>query len=67
MVDAILASAGLSAYATSFDDEGYDDLDYLRMLPPAELRSVAVDCGMKPGHAAKFVSWMPTGGPPPPA
>ena len=32
MVDAMLASAGLSAYATVFDDEGYDDLDYLREI-----------------------------------
>ena len=66
-VEALLRSFRLEEYIQKFDDEGYDDLDYLRTLPPAELRSVAVDCGMKPGHAAKFVSWMPTGGPPPPA
>ena len=36
MVDAVLASAGLSAYATIFDDEGYDDLDYLRDIAQAD-------------------------------
>ena len=36
MVDALLASAGLSAYATVFDDEGYDDLDYLREIAQAD-------------------------------
>ena len=36
MVDALLASAGLSAYATNFDDEGYDDLDYLREIAQAD-------------------------------
>ena len=63
----LLRDFNLTEYAEAFVENGYDDLEYLRTLPPAELRSVAVDCGMKPGHAAKFVSWMPTGGPPPPA
>ena len=54
----MLRSFRLDSYVQAFDDEGYDDLHYLRELPAASLRSVAADCGMKPGHAAKFVTWM---------
>ena len=57
-VGSLLRSFRLEMYVQAFDDEGYDDLDYLRELPAAALRSVAADCGMKPGHAAKFVTWM---------
>ena len=57
-VNVLFKALGMEQYAEKFDDEGYDDLHYLRELPAASLRSVAADCGMKPGHAAKFVTWM---------
>ena len=57
-VRAELARFGLGDYAETFDEEGYDDLLYLRGLSVACLEAVAVQCRMKPGHGMKFVDRM---------
>ena len=46
-------------YAERMEDDGYDDLPYLLGLDESELQHVAEQVGMKPGHVAKFVAWMP--------
>ena len=54
----VLASFALSAYAQAFEDEGYDDLAYLLTQSEPQLRRTASDVGLKPGHVAKFATWM---------
>ena len=50
-----LHSVGLSQYADGFDEQGYDDLNYLCGMDAAERAVVAEATKMRPGHAAKFV------------
>jgi hypothetical protein len=52
----LLRSFRLEEYAPTFEEEGYDDVPYLRTLDEAELRTVLTDAiRMKPGHVARFV------------
>ena len=57
-VSKALADLHLEIYAPKFDEQGYDDLAYLRTLPEPKLREVAAAIGMKPGHVHKFVDAM---------
>ena len=56
-VRAILGHLSLGQYAARFDDEGYDDADFMLTLAKrSELKAVGKqELGMKPGHAHKFV------------
>jgi len=54
-VAAALARVGLQAYVAAFDDEGFDDIEFLGSMDAAERAEVAEAAEMKPGHAAKFV------------
>ena len=49
----------LGKYADVFASEGYDDLDYLRSLNDGSLRTLAMELGLKPGHAAKLAAMLP--------
>ena len=57
-VCAVLKVLRLEVYAATFEEMGYDDLDYLvNTLSTEQLRKVAVDdLAMKPGHAHKLVA-----------
>ena len=48
----------LAQYASSFEEEGYDDLRYLASLDERGLRRIAEAVQMKRGHAERFVAWM---------
>ncbi|EOD39995.1 hypothetical protein EMIHUDRAFT_223217 [Emiliania huxleyi CCMP1516] len=50
-----LERVGLPQYADAFDEQGYDDLNYILEMDAAERKTVAEATGMRPGHAAKFV------------
>ena len=41
-------------WAATFDAQGYDDLDYLRVMSAAQQEELLDAIGMKPGHRAKF-------------
>ena len=49
-VRALLASYRLEQYAEAFDEQGYDDLSYLRTLDAVALGTVLSEIGMKPGQ-----------------
>ena len=57
-VASTLSSWLLGQYAEAFDEQGYDDLDYLKTLSEEKLMKVASDVAMKPGHAGKFALYM---------
>ena len=48
----------LLQYADAFEEQGYDDLEYLRELDVAALKGVAQAASMKPGHAARFRDFL---------
>jgi len=52
-----LEGVGLGRYAAAFEEQGYDDLRYLRTMDAAERATVAESVGMKQGHASKFVKF----------
>ncbi|EOD24120.1 hypothetical protein EMIHUDRAFT_238946 [Emiliania huxleyi CCMP1516] len=54
---AALEGVGLGRYAAAFEEQGYDDLRYLRTMDAAERATVAESVGMKQGHANKFVKF----------
>ena len=53
-----LADWRLDSYASKFDELGYDDLLWLKMMSAERLKEVTQAVGMKTGHAAKFLSYM---------
>ena len=55
----MLTAFRLERYAEVMDEEGYDDLRWLCDAGAAQLRAVAEGVGMKPGHARKFVDYVP--------
>ena len=61
-VRSLLAQWRLEQYADKFDEEGYDDIDFLKSLKrddKAALETVLREgIGMKAGHVAKFVQWL---------
>ena len=55
----LLRAYRLEQYADAFDEQGYDDLPYLRELDEESLRKVVQDqIGMKPGHMERFIKWF---------
>ena len=55
----LLRAYRLEQYADAFDEQGYDDLPYLRELDEESLRKVVKDqIGMKPGHMERFIKWF---------
>ena len=64
-VRALLEHCRLEQYAATFEEEGYDDLPFLRGLEVEKLKGIATaELGMKPGHAAKLIKMMETYVPP---
>ena len=57
-VRAALARLNLEQYAATFDDLGYDDLPYLLRMSAEARQEVAVEAGLKPGHARKFIELL---------
>ena len=54
-IPAILDELGLAAYVHKFDESGFDDVEFLRVLSRAELMEVCTgSLGMKLGHAMKL-------------
>ena len=51
---AFLAAIRLEQYAEAFDEQGYDDLPFLRRLEEEHLKEICDSVNMKPGHAHKF-------------
>ena len=60
-VVAYLERIKLQQYAAQFDEQGYDDLDFLLKMDDAMLTEVARAVGMKRGHEYKFVTCFATG------
>lgn len=54
-VRTFLAAIRLEQYAEAFDEQGYDDLPFLRRLEEEHLKEICDSVNMKPGHAMKFV------------
>lgn len=59
-VHSVLARMHLEQYWQAFDKLGYDDLEFLRMMPRSELVKVAQATEMKTGHQLKFVMQFAT-------
>ena len=53
----VLRMMNLEQYASTLEEAGWDDLEFLLTLDPAALRSIAKEAGMKHGHALKFSAW----------
>ena len=54
-LDAFLLKIGLSEYLPQLKLLGWDDLSFLRTRSASEVKWIADEAGMKPGHAAKFM------------
>ena len=57
-VASLLTSFGLTRYVDILEEQGYDDVCFLRQLGEQSLRDVGTSAGMLPGHLAKFVTYM---------
>ena len=57
-VRAALAALGFVQYADAFDEQGYDDLEWLKGLPFERLVAVGLKVGMRPGHADRFADQL---------
>ena len=57
-VRALLNALGLPQYAESFDEQGYDDAEYLLSLPAAKLDWVGQQTGMSSAHARKMTDLL---------
>ena len=44
-------------YAEAFIDDGWDDVSIIKGLSDEELNTIALELGMKKGHAKKLVMW----------
>ena len=53
-VHQMLEACRLSQYVELFDEQGYDDLDFMLMMSEAQVHGMCQAVGMKPGHAAKL-------------
>ena len=53
-VQSLLQSFRLEQYAHAFDDNGYDDLQFLLEMKDDEVTELVKNVAMKPGHAHKF-------------
>ena len=54
-VAAALAHAKLDRYCDRFEADGYDNVDQLHAMSENELREIAREMGMPPGHVARLV------------
>ena len=59
-VQQLMCCFKLEMYAAALDANGYDDLEFLLELGsyPEELKEVADEVKMKPGHKSKFCLYM---------
>jgi len=57
-VRAMLVDFRLAQYSEVFEEQGYDDLEYLLGLSFEELHQIGKACGMKLGHVHKFANLM---------
>merc|ERR1712216_142815 len=61
-VRSVLKSYKLDQYAEAFEEQGYDDIPFLRSMSEDELMAVLREqIGMKPGHAMRFAMWLAQG------
>ena len=51
----MMAACRSEAYMAAFEENGWDDPAFLFTLGKRELENVLSECGMKPGHASKFL------------
>jgi len=51
----MMAACRSEAYMAAFEENGWDDPVFLFTLGKRELENVLSECGMKPGHANKFL------------
>ena len=56
----MLTHCRLEQYAATFEEEGYDDLQYLLGLSKPRLMGIAKELSMKPGHALKWTELLPS-------
>ena len=57
-VAALLELWRIGEYRDAFDDQGYDDLDFILRLDAEGLDDLTSAVGMKAGHARKFSEWV---------
>ena len=53
-VAALLTRFRLEQYIEAFDEQGYDDVQYLLVMDDEQANQLVGDVGMKQGHAHKF-------------
>ena len=53
-VSALLGRCRLEQYSAAFEEEGYDDLEFLLSLDQAGMAELAQNVGMKTGHVARL-------------
>ena len=58
-VRAMLCAVRLEAYADQFEENGYDDLEFLAEMSKEALGAVADELGLKLGHKAKLLAMLP--------
>ena len=55
----LLVDFRLEEYTASFEEQGFDDLQYMRELGVEKLQGALREMvKMKPGHAMKFALWL---------
>lgn len=57
-VRALLVELRLDEYVDRFEEQGFDDVEYLMILRDEQLRRVAEAVHMKPGHQMKWLTRM---------
>ena len=55
----MLVALRLEQYSAAFEEQGYDDLEFLSGCDAEQLARAARDVGMKQGHACKLRHWLP--------
>ena len=53
-VGVLLTKMRLEAYVDRFDEEGYDDVEFLLEMDDSQIDRLIADTELKPGHANKF-------------
>ena len=55
-----LINLGMERYAEAFEEEGYEDLNFLSKLPREQLMDIAInEIGMHDAHAARLAELLP--------
>ena len=57
-VRARLEEMGMGQYAETFENEGFDDLEWLRGLGHSRLTEVGKEIGMRSGHVMRFADTL---------